>query len=449
MSSGTSSRRIRTGTRCGKRIQSNVGSIWGTRFDDALGIGDVRGIDRVADAVDDALQLGVRVAHQGDDGAIAPLDVFQLGLLEIAIHPEGTAVDERRDGGAGRTELPLIDIQVGGESVKRRVDRGPAQVELCLLELDRGFADAHVGVAGLAEVGSCLVEIGLRGSQCGLGLAEGGPRTVNCRLELQDRRRLLLRVLHRARLITEETPRARGFRPGVRQGRLPLFDHGPRGNHAGFALQDPGFGRLDRGFQRSDVFPGLLQLDLRRISSQLIRTGIDPEEQFALADELIVLHRDLDDVARHPRCDLDDVRPHLAVPCPRVVCPALVDDIREHDGHQDQQQRWQFRANVLHDVGGGCHCHGSGRDDEQSNECCCQQPQRGVGQRRMPEEAAEACPVEQLRDNHRAQQSGHDRHEQRRKVNAQDLDLGWDTGEHGYSLPSRPRPGPVSACGAR
>ena len=247
MSSGTSSRRIRTGTRCGKRIQSNVGSIWGTRYDDALGIGDVRGIDRVTDAVHDALQLGVRVAHQGDDRATSPLDVFQLGLLKIAVHPEGTAVDERRDGDAGKPNCP---------SLTSRLVMYPSNGAFIEVQLNLSRALPRVGpwLPGCARWRR-RARRGWLFAWSRLAFEEASAASASLREAralstaawyLQERRGFLLGVLHRPRLLTGETCRAAGFRPGVGQGRLLLLDHGPRGNHAGFAFQDHGCGRLHR-----------------------------------------------------------------------------------------------------------------------------------------------------------------------------------------------------------
>ncbi len=69
-----------------------------------------------------------------------------------------------------------------------------------------------------------------------------------------------------------------------------------------------------------------------------------------------------------------------------------------------------------------------GCDDEKRDQGRRQQPQRGVGQRRMPEEAAEAGLIEQPGGGDRTDQPGYDRHEERREVNAKDHYLGWEHG---------------------
>ena len=73
----------------------------------------------------------VRVAVDRDPGALARLDMFDLGFLEIRHHPHVLDRNDVKQGCARRDEPADADLAVADNAVDRRMDDG-------VVEIDRG-----------------------------------------------------------------------------------------------------------------------------------------------------------------------------------------------------------------------------------------------------------------------------------------------------------------------
>ncbi len=113
---GTVSIAMRTGMRCASRTQVRSGSPWAApthwwRRDVA---------DAAAEAFDMAGQRGV-VAHQLDARRVADMDPLDLGLFEIAVHPERVGIDD------GDPRLPRVDRSCRRAAADGSRSRSPAR----------------------------------------------------------------------------------------------------------------------------------------------------------------------------------------------------------------------------------------------------------------------------------------------------------------------------------
>ena len=232
----------------------------------------------------------------------------------------------------------------------------------------------------------------MRSDQLRLGLTFGRPRLVECRLgliesgigaiELRlvclhgggfgfrrfDGSRLVVGKAFRARRLSlrfvELSLDLRDHRMGGRHSRLRLFDFRGGRFHTGprlvdlapsrsgrrLLLRDHCFGCSNGRLQRNDVFARLVQLDLTLIHGQLIGTGVDLKKQISLPHELVVRYRDVDQIAAHPRSNLDDVGAYLTVARPGVALVPIVERIAGDQRNDDNGAGDQFRDYLLRDV---------------------------------------------------------------------------------------------------
>lgn len=122
------------------------------------------------------------LAHQLDVDRRADADARQLGLLEIALDPDGVAVDQRHDPAARGDVGARTQLHVGDPAVDRGPHRRAFQVELGEVAVGQGLLVGRLGgqVGGLGgldlllrdgRVGELAVAGIVGGSLLGGGLA--------------------------------------------------------------------------------------------------------------------------------------------------------------------------------------------------------------------------------------------------------------------------------------
>src|ERR1700691_5721828 len=85
------------------------------------------------DAVDMALQPQLRIGIDPDRDVLAGPHVDELALLEVGGDPD-FGRDDRKDLLTGRDVITLFDVALGDPAVLRRLDHGPGQIEIRLIE---------------------------------------------------------------------------------------------------------------------------------------------------------------------------------------------------------------------------------------------------------------------------------------------------------------------------
>ena len=293
-----------------------------------------------AEARDAAGQLEVGKGIDLEGRALADAHMVELVFLEIALDPQPRPRQRehrlrRRDVAA---ELELIDL--GDDAVLRGADRRIAEVEprafergLCSLDRRlplgrrRDAAGQCRGNAGiLLDRGRDLLARGLRG--------EHRLVVLRLRRDALGEQRLLARRL--ALRVSELVAAGLERRFALAIARSDRGDLGARA------------GQFGRGF----------------VDGRLIRRGVDPEQDVARLDALVIVDRDRDDGAADIGADRDQPGLEIAI-VGRFVAAAA--QIEIHDGQHcdDRRQQQQGRPQATPGAGlavGGLH-YGSRRDD--------------------------------------------------------------------------------------
>ncbi len=208
----------------------------------------------------------VRVA-----AALPPAHVLLLGDGDLDVD----RVDERHSGQrrAGGDQVADVRVLDSRDAADRRGDLGPAEVELCVRHCRLRPGDLRLR---LRHVGPRVEQVGL------LGRDRGQVRQVI----LDGAVKLLLadRAARRKRRITGDV-----------ELRLLLVRLGPK--EIGLGLRDLCAGLLELRFGRVERGPRLVQRNL-------VRPGIDLEEEVAGLDQRAFPVLLADQVAGHPRADL-------------------------------------------------------------------------------------------------------------------------------------------------
>src|ERR1700733_3425504 len=119
------------------------------------------------DAVDMALQPQLRIGIDTNIDVLAGSHVDELALLEVGGNPD-VGRDDRKDLLAGGDVIALFHVAFGDPAVLRRLDHGPGQIQIRLIEpclrlLDLALELADSGI-GLTDA------FGDRGILCHLGI---------------------------------------------------------------------------------------------------------------------------------------------------------------------------------------------------------------------------------------------------------------------------------------
>src|SRR5215469_10503116 len=266
--------------------------------------------DAPAEALDPRRQhtAGQHVEHHL--GPRTGADVLQAVLTHEGLQPHQARVKESQRRLAGGRQLPDVELQVGYHTIAGCAQRGAGEIEACLLERGQRLADLRIIGTLWAERLARLLQRGLGTLHLRLGRVQLRPRLVAFRLcidanahQLEDPGRLLANV-------------------------IPLCDllHQLR-----LGLIHPGGGGADR-------LPGRGELGLGTLHGDAERGRVDPVQQIAGPDDPVVLHRDLDDLARDLRYHAHHEGPHAGVA--RVGCQS-VGNYRpaEHQNEEDEDDQ--------------------------------------------------------------------------------------------------------------
>src|SRR6516164_9622019 len=248
----------------------------------------------LADAPTEALHPRLQhTAGQDVEHHLGPrtgANVLQAVLTYEGLQPHQARVKESQRRLAGGRELPDVELQVGYHTIAGCAQGGAGEIEACLLERGQSVADLRIVGALGAERLPRLFQRSLRTLHLRLGRVQLRPRLIAFRLcidanahQLENPRRLLANVVPLCELL--------------HQLRLGLIHPGSRG---------------------ADGLPGRGELGLGTLHCDAERGRVDPVEQIAGPDDLVVMHRDLDDLARDLRDNAHDKGAHAGVA--RVRC---------------------------------------------------------------------------------------------------------------------------------
>src|SRR6516225_6195 len=197
-------------------------------------------------------------------------DVLQAVLTYEGLQPHQARVKESQRRLAGGRDLPDVELQVGYHTIAGCAQGGAGEIEACLLERGQRLANLRIVGALWVERLARLLQRGLGTLHLRLGRVQLRARLVAFRLcidanahQLEDPRRLLANVV--------------ALRNLLHQLRLGLIHPGSGG---------------------ADGLPGRGELGLGSLHGDAERGRVDPVEQIAGPDDLVVTHRDLDDLAR-------------------------------------------------------------------------------------------------------------------------------------------------------
>ncbi len=245
----------------------------------------------------------------------------EVGLLHIGLDIEPVHLEQRERRLTRRHVLARPEIDFGGDAVLGRHDARVGKIERRLVALRRGLAHARmvvgVDVETAAEIGEGLREVLLhRGGLC------AGAVVVVARLVVLRNRDIAVadQPLLAIELALVELQRILGLLE------LSLLLPICRLHHV-------------------DVVARADQLRLGARERDLVGLVVDPEQQGALGDRLVIADVDLDDAARDVAADLHLVGPHIGVlgrdvPAARHV---VVGGARQH---HERTQAEQHHANA-------------------------------------------------------------------------------------------------------
>src|SRR5215472_11545269 len=239
------------------------------------------------------------------------VDVLQAVLTHEGLQPHQARVKESQRGLAGGRELPDVELQVGYHTIAGCAQGGAGEIEACLLKRGQRLADLRIVGALWTERLARLLQRGLGTLHLRLGRVQLRPRLVAFRLcidanahQLEDPGRLLANV-------------------------VPLCD----------LLHQLRLGLIYPGSGGADGLPSRGELGLGTLHGDAERGGVDPVEQIAGPNDLVVLHRDLDDLPRDLRYSAHHEGPHAGVA--RVGCQAVGNQrpAEQHDEEDEDDQR--------------------------------------------------------------------------------------------------------------
>ena len=248
------------------------------------------------DALDHAFDRVAVIGVDADRRLLAGSQPVELGFLEIGVDVIAVVRGHRHQARAGLDELAGLDDPVADRALERRLDFREAEVALGPRQRDRELRAHALGLLNLGlqhhEIGLRAGKLRLRPGESRIGLVAVGKRLVVA----------LFGGEQRGGQRTHASPIALGA------GLL-----GPRGVDLGLRLGDDGRLRLRLGLDPDDG--GVLGLDLvpRRVDRELVIAGIDPREQLAGLDVLVVDDRDLFDIARNLGRDDREIGMHIGV----------------------------------------------------------------------------------------------------------------------------------------
>src|SRR5215467_6385801 len=238
-------------------------------------------------------------------------DILQTVLTHEGLQPHQARVKESQRRLAGGRELPNVELQVGYHTIAGCAQGGAGEIEACLLKRGQRLADLRIVGALWAERLARLLERGLGTLHLRLGRVQLRPRLVAFRLcidanahQLEDPRRLLANV-------------------------VPLRD----------LLHQLRLGLIHPGSGGADGLPGRGELGLGTLHGDAERGRVDPVQQIAGPDDLVVTHRDLDDLPRDLRYNAHHKGAHAGVA--RVGCQAVGNQrpAEQHDEEDEDDQR--------------------------------------------------------------------------------------------------------------
>src|SRR5215472_1702602 len=208
-------------------------------------------------------------------GSRTGADVLQAVLTHEGAQPYQARVKESQRRLTGGRELPDIELQVGYHTIAGCAQGGAGEIEACLLKRGQRLADLRIVGALWTERLARLLQRGLGTLHLRLGRVQLRTRLVAFRLcidanahQLKDPGRLLANV-------------------------VPLRD----------LLHQLRLGLIYPGSGGADGLPSRGELGLGTLHGDAERGGVDPVEQIAGPNDLVVLHRDLDDLPRDLRSD--------------------------------------------------------------------------------------------------------------------------------------------------
>src|SRR5215472_11874608 len=200
-------------------------------------------------------------------------DVLQAVLTQEGVQPHLPRVKEGQRRLACGRELPDVELQVAHHTVAGCAKGGPGEIEACLLECCQRLADLRIVGALGAQRLARLLQRGLRTLHLRLGRVQLRPCLVAFRLcidanahQLEDAGCLLANV-------------------------VPLSE----------LLHQLRLGLIHRCCGGADGLPGRGELGLGALYGDAEGGWVDPVKQIAGPDDLVVPHRDLDDLARDLR----------------------------------------------------------------------------------------------------------------------------------------------------
>src|SRR5271170_1376269 len=88
-----------------------------------------------ANAIDDSLELFIRMFHQKHIDVHTRMDMLQLRLPIARQNPPCCCIDQGEDGSTRMSVCPFRDIHVGHVAIEGGPDLAPLQIQLCLLNL--------------------------------------------------------------------------------------------------------------------------------------------------------------------------------------------------------------------------------------------------------------------------------------------------------------------------
>ena len=98
------------------------------------------------------------IAHQLDRGRVADLDRVEVGLLEIAVDPEGIGVDQGNQVLSDGRVIAELRQKIGHVAVDRRADLGALQIDLRLVQVGDGLLIVAWAAERVASKGLLLLD---------------------------------------------------------------------------------------------------------------------------------------------------------------------------------------------------------------------------------------------------------------------------------------------------
>ena len=245
---------------------------------------------------------------------LAWLHLGKLGFLEVRRHPQVVRHDGQQ-GLAGVDVVADVDRALGDESVLRGLDGGVAEVQLGGGDGDVG--GLHVGGGGL-DGAALRLELGLGGSDALLVRVHGGGGGAG----------LGARVVHGLPGHGAGVDGLVALEVGLLLGQVGL-------GHAdlGLGLVDIGLAELQVGLRLFELGLGLGALGTGVVDPHLVVAGVEPQQDLARLDLLVVAHVEGQDLGGDLGRDLRPVAVDEGVV--RGLELAGVEPVADGEGDQD------------------------------------------------------------------------------------------------------------------